>query len=173
MRPFAVVWYDIDLAQMDRAAKVQGALLRDLLVSRQDSAQQFEHGLDGADSGHPGGLRIVESQEITITGAPHASQPAAPADLTDQGSKITKRMATDGVPPEQVAGECRFNEINYNDRFGDDLRQLFGIARGHCWTLYSPRSFRRRNSTSPTPLNERDSLAPARVRESLGIRSSA
>src|SRR6266478_6570438 len=105
MRPLAVICYDIDLAQMDRTTKVQGALLGDLLVSHQDSAQQFEHRLDGADGGHFSRSRIVESEKIAITGAPQTTQPAAFPDLADQGPKIAKRMAADRVPSKQVAGE--------------------------------------------------------------------
>src|SRR5437870_3100008 len=104
MRSFAVIWYDIDLAQMDRATKIESALLGDLLVSCQDSAQQFEHGLDGADRSHLSRLRVEESKKITVTGAPHTTQPTDLANLTDQRSKIAQRMAADRVPSEQVAG---------------------------------------------------------------------
>src|SRR6516165_12094266 len=90
VRSLAVIWYDIDLAQMDRTSQVQRALFGNLLVSHKYSTQQLEHCLDGADSGHLRRLRIVKGEKITVPGAPDATQPAAFANLTDQGSKIAK-----------------------------------------------------------------------------------
>src|SRR5262249_31559429 len=131
---------------------------------------QFEDRLDGADGGHLRRLRIVESQKIAVAGAPDTTQPAALGNLTDQGPKIAKRMAADRVPPEQVAGKGRFDEIDDYDRLGDDLRHPFGVTHKH---RHHASRFIRRNSTSPTRANWRDSLAPAWAKRSVGIRSSA
>src|SRR4029077_15147972 len=105
MRPLAVIRYDVDFAQMDRAPQVQGALLGNLLVSRQDLAQQFEHGFDSPDGGHLSGLRIVESEKIAVPRAPQTAHPAALPDLADQLPQITNYLAADCVPSKQVAGE--------------------------------------------------------------------
>src|SRR6516164_1523800 len=85
VRSLAVIWYDIDLAQMDRTSQVQRALFGNLPVPHKYSTKQLEHRLDGADGGHLGGLRVVEREKIAVAGAPHTTEPADPANLTDQG----------------------------------------------------------------------------------------
>ena len=107
MRSLAIVRDNIHLAQMDRAAQIECALLGDLAIAVGNPVQQLEHRLNSTQGRSLGGLRVMEGQEIAVPRAPQTAQPAALPDLADQRPQIANGLAANRIPAEQIADSTR------------------------------------------------------------------